>query len=342
MGKDPGRSQLAVAGSSCYGGRALPRPAWTLACIALVALASSCGTFRPSGPASGDDASSESSGAALPPPDPSDLAIATFNVRRFFDTACDSGQCGADDYEEVPTQNQFDYKADTIAEAIAGLQADVVILAEVETQACLDALAERFGDSYPTAVLGEAGFAASVDVAILSRFPAVEVRRHADVPLQRPSGGQTWFSREFLEVHLDADGHQVIVFAAHFKAKVDDDPERRLAEATRARQIVDAVAAENPDALIVLGGDLNDTPGSPPLLALLADNGMKRVAEELVPDDWTYSYQGVHQAIDHLLLSTASTGGQHLPGTTLVFRGEGNDGYGGSDHSALRASFRAE
>lgn len=307
-----------------------------------MALGCSCGIFLPSDPTNGGDSGSESSGAELPPPDPSDLAIATFNVRRFFDTVCDSGLCGAGDYEEVPTPTQFDYKADTIAEAIVGFQADVVILAEVETQACLDALAERLGDTYPTAVLGETGFAASVDVAILSRFPMVEVRRHADVPLQRPSGGQTWFSREFLEVHLDADGHQLIVFAAHFKAKVDDDPERRLAEATRARQIVDAVAAANPDALIVMGGDLNDTPDSPPLMALLADAGMKRVAEELVPDDWTYSYQGVHQAIDHLLLSTAATGGQHIPGTTHVFRGEGNNGYGGSDHDALRANFRVE
>lgn len=320
----------------------MPRSVPTLVCVALAALGCSCGTFLASDPSQGDDASSGSSGSELPPPDPSDLAIATFNVRRFFDTVCDSGQCSAGDYEEVPTANQFTYKADTIAEAIAGLQSDVVILEEIENQSCLDALTERLGsDAYPTAVLGESGFAASVDVAVLSRFPTVEVRRHADVPLMRPSGGQTWFSREFLEVRLDADGHQLIVFAAHFKAKVDDDPERRLAEATRAREIIDAVAEANPDALIVMGGDLNDTPDSPPLMALLADGGMKRVAEELAPDDWTYSYQGVRQAIDHILMSTAATGGQHLPNTSHVFRGEGNDGYGGSDHDALRSSFRA-
>jgi len=319
------------------------RPAWTLVCLALVGLGCSCGIFQPSDPSQGDDSNSSTAASGeLPPPDPADLAIATFNVRRFFDTVCDSGQCGPDDYEEVPTANQFAYKADTIAEGISGFQADVVILQEVENQTCLDALKERLGDTYPTAILGESGFAASVDVAVLSRFPLVAVKRHADVPLQRPSGGQTWFSREFLEVHLDAEGHELIVFAAHFKAKVDDDPERRLAEATRAREIIDAVALTNPDALIVMGGDLNDTPTSPPLMALLADGGMKRVAEELVPDDWTYSYQGVHQAIDHLLLSTAATGGQHLPGTTHVFRGEGNDGYGGSDHDALRSSFHAE
>ncbi len=324
----------------------MPRPVWTLACVALVALGCSCGIFAPSDPSqgegSGTGSGSSSGDSDLPPPDPSDLSIATFNVRRFFDPVCDSGQCGGGDYEEVPTQGQFDYKADTIAEAIAGMQADVVILEEVETRTCLDALSERLGDTYPTAILGETGFAASVDVAVLSRFPLVEVRRHADEPLPRPSGGQTWFSREFLEVHLDAEGHRLIVFAAHFKAKIDDDPERRLAEATRAREIVDAAATANPDALIVLGGDLNDTPDSPPLQTLLAGGGMERVAEELVPEDWTYTYQGARQAIDHLRLSTAATGGQHLPGSTRVFRGEGNDGYGGSDHCALRSSFRAE
>jgi len=314
-------------------------------CVALLVLGCACGIFAPIDPSAGGESSTGASeeGPDLPPPDPSDLAIATFNVRRFFDPVCDSGQCSAGDYEEVPTQKQFEYKADTVAEAIAGLQADVVILAEVETQTCLDALVERLGaDTFPTAVLGETGFAASVDVAVLSRFKTVEVRRHADVPLQRPSGGQTWFSREFLEVRLDAEGHQLIVFAAHFKAKIDDDPERRLAEATRARQIIDAVATANPDALIVLGGDLNDTPDSPPLTILLGDDGMQRVAAELVPEDWTYSYQGVHQAIDHLLLALDATGGQHIKGSTRVFRGEGSGGYGGSDHAALRASFRAE
>lgn len=322
----------------------MPRPVWTLACFALVALGCSCGIFAPTDPTTSDGAGSDSEpgDSELPPPDPSDLAIATFNVWRFFDTVCDSGECYGGDYEDAPTLSQFEYKADAIAEGIVGMQADVVILQEVETRTCLDALTERLGDTYPTAILGEIGYAASVDVAVLSRFPLVEVRRHADVPLQRPSGGETWFSREFLEVHLDAEGHPLIVFAAHFKAKVDDDPERRLAEATRAREIIDAVAAANPDALIVLGGDLNDTPDSPPLQALLAGGAMTRVADELVPDDWTYSYQGAKQAIDHLLLSTAATGGQHIPGSTLVFRGGGSDGYGGSDHSALRASFRAE
>ena len=282
-------------------------------------------------------------GPDLPPPDPADIVIATFNVLRFFDANCDSGQCGFDDYEEAPTQAQFEYRAESLAAAILALDADVVILQEVENQNCIDALAVHLGDQYPTAVLGETGFTASVDVAVLSRHPSVEVRRHADVPLQRPSGGQTWFAREFLEVHLDADGHRAIVFAAHFKAKNDDDPERRLAEATRAREIMDAVSQQNPDALVVLGGDLNDTPGSPPLDALEAGGGMLRVAAELAPEDWTYRYKDQKNPIDHIYAATAATGGVYIDGSAQIFRGDGSGGgYGGSDHAAVRASFHAE
>lgn len=307
-------------------------------------LCCSCGALGPadSGPTGGgDEDSGESGSTGLPPPPAADIVIATYNVHLFFDTRCDSGQCGSGDFESVPTEGQFDYHADEIAGAVAGLDADVVLLQEIENQTCLDALLERLGDGYPTAVLGEKGYAASVDVAVISRLPSLEVRRHSDTPLELPGGGQDWFSREFLEVHLDAGGHRVIVFAAHFKSKNNDDAALRLAEATRAREIVDASAAEFPEAVIVLGGDLNDTPDSPPLMALTADGGLDRVAAELAPEDWTYIYNDERRALDHLLHAAAATGGVYQPGSAHVFHDGPEDGYGGSDHAAVRASFRA-
>lgn len=284
---------------------------------------------------------SSSTGSVAPPPAPADLVVATYNVHLLFDTRCDSGQCGSGDFEEAPNQSQFDYRAGELAEAIVGLEADVVLLQEVENQTCLDAVTSRLAGEWPTAVLGETGFPASVDVAVLSRLPSLEVRRHEDKPIPLPGGGQTWFSREFLEVHLDAGGHRLIVFVGHFKSKNDDDPERRLAEATRAREIIDASTAEFPEAVIVMGGDLNDTPGSPPLQALEGEGGMLRVAAELAPEDWTYVYQDEHRALDHLYLATAATGGTYKSGSAFVFRGDFEEGYAGSDHAALRASFRA-
>lgn len=315
--------------------------------LAVLGLCCSCGALSPQpmptvgGDDDGDE-SSEGGGLDLPPPAPSDLVVATFNVHLFFDTRCDSGNCGSGDFESAPNQGQFDYRADEIGEALAAFDADVVLLQEIENQTCLDALQQRLGVGYPTAILGEIGYAASVDVAVVSRFESLEIRRHQDAPIELPNGEKTWFAREFLEVHLDADGHRLIVFAAHFKSKNDDDPARRLAEATRAREIVDASAAEFPDAVIVMGGDLNDTPGSPPIDALEAEGGLLRVAAELGTEDWTYEYDNELRAIDHLFLATAATGGTYKAGSAHVFRNAGSDyGWGGSDHAAVRASFRA-
>jgi endonuclease/exonuclease/phosphatase (EEP) superfamily protein YafD len=179
-------------------------------------------------------------------------------------------------------------------------------------------------------------------VAIFSKGTLLEVHTHGEYSFPHPDGGWTRFSREFLEVHLELEGWRVIVFNAHFKSKNQDDAGRRLAEAKKANEIVREVAAKYPQALIILGGDLNDTPGSDALEALQKDNVMSRVGQELTAgSDWTYNYNGIHEAIDHLFLVLDTLGG-YVSGTAKVVRDSANAGYGGSDHAALRARFRIE
>ncbi|HLL23172.1 MAG TPA: endonuclease/exonuclease/phosphatase family protein, partial [Kofleriaceae bacterium] len=58
-----------------------------------------------------------------------------------------------------------------------------------------------------------------------------------------------------------------------------------------------------PQSVVVLAGDLNDVPGSPPLDALVANGGLVRLADDLpVAAQATYSFGGRGQAIDHLLV----------------------------------------
>lgn len=272
-------------------------------------------------------------------PAPGTVRIAAFNVRRFFDTVCDSGTCGGSAYEALPTPEAFSARASQIASAVAFLKAGVVLLSEVESQPCLDALQARL-PGYSTAVLGESGTPASVDVAVLSRFPLREVRRHrAGRVLTRPDGTTTVFSREFLEVGLEVEGAQVVVFATHFRSKVDDDPGRRFAEAEAARDIVTAVALERPGALVVLGGDLNDVPGSPPLEELELDGALRRVSSDRAPEEiGTLWYRGERQAIDHLYQAMAASG-LYVPGSYRVVGDTASSGLGGSDHAAVRADF---
>ncbi|WP_342374559.1 endonuclease/exonuclease/phosphatase family protein [Myxococcus stipitatus] len=265
------------------------------------------------------------------------VRIAALNVHRLFDTVCDSGRCGGSEYEALPSPSAFAAQADQLARGIELLDADVMLLAEIETQAGLDALKARLPE-FPHGVLGETGSAASVDVAVLSAFPITQVLGHRDRTLVRPNGSTTRFSRELLEVHLDVKGQQVIVFAAHYRSKVDDDPGRRYAEADATRDIMTQAAARSPRALVVLGGDLNDVPGSPPLLALELNASLTRVAKDR-PDSetWTYVYSGQRQAIDHLYIANGAAG-TYVPGSFRAAR-EGGGGFGGSDHAAVVADF---
>ena len=268
------------------------------------------------------------------------IEIATWNTARFFDRVCDSGRCDAaqNDYEELPSAAQFQYKASQLATGITRQDADIMLLQEVESQDCIDALIAALpAGRWPVAVLGEMGQDASVDVAVLANGELVNVIRHRNVPLPLPGGGSTTFTREFLEVELLIQGRPVTVFSAHFRSKSNDDPSRRLAEARGAAAIVAASAAASPDSLVVLGGDLNDTPDSEPLLALTSPGILARVAADIAPNDWTYAFNSQRDAIDHLLIATTASGG-YVAGSATVLR----DATGGlltSDHASLRASF---
>ncbi|MCC7536562.1 MAG: endonuclease/exonuclease/phosphatase family protein, partial [Deltaproteobacteria bacterium] len=127
-------------------------------------------------------------------------------------------------------------------------------------------------------------------------------------------------------------------FGAHFRSRVDDDPARRIAEARAAAAYVEATARERPDAIVVLGGDLNDVPGSDTLDAIEQSGSLVRVAREL--DDAhaaTYDYFGQLLALDHLYVEITAAGAP-VPGTVRVRR-DSSRGLGGSDHAALVADF---
>jgi len=285
--------------------------------------------------AAGSDAPSEDSEAVDEPPE-GQIRVGTFNVHRFFDATCDSGNCGGDAFEPSVSADQFDAKARTIARAIESLDADFVLLQEIESQACIDALQNRLGGLYTVAYLGEIGTPASPDVAVLGKGTLLEVVLHRDTPILRPGGGTAVFSRELPEVHVELAGQRIILMPLHFRSKYNDDPDRRLAEAIAARDIVAAAAAAHPDAMIVLGGDVNDFPGSPPMDALEADGVLDAVYDDLPSHErWTHEYYGNQAMIDHLFVAKAS-GGRLVAGSTRVVREDGG-GLGGSDHAGVVA-----
>ena len=268
------------------------------------------------------------------------VRFAAFNVRKLFDTVCDTRACGGANFEEAPSQAELDTKASQIAAGIQIIQPDVIALAEIENQKVFDLLREKLtalGLAFPIGVLRETGAPGSIDVAILSKGALSEVKTHRDTPLKRADGSSTSFARELLEVRMTFGTRAVVAFAAHYVAKVNDDPGRRLAEATATAQIVGAASKELPDALVLLGGDLNDTPGSPPIGALEA-GGLFRVASDRPVDKQaTYTFNGADEAIDHIFVVTGQKD-RYVATTTSVYR-DGKRGFASSDHGAISADF---
>lgn len=273
------------------------------------------------------------------------IRVATFNVRRFFDTVCETGKCGPADFEELPSQASFDAQVDTLAKGIAVIDPDVIALEEVETSRCLDALAAKLaalGKAFPIVRLGEIGTPGSVDVAVLARGALTEVKTHRQTPIALASGGKTTFSRELLEVRMTFGATKVVMFAAHFRSQSNDDPERRLAEANASRAIVTQTAAELPDALVLLGGDLNDVPGSAAIDALEQGGSLRRVAADLpVADQATYTFQGQKNALDHIFVASSQLA-RYVPKSAVVYRDDPRGSFASSDHAALGAMFSIE
>jgi predicted extracellular nuclease len=267
------------------------------------------------------------------------IRVATFNLRLLFDTTCNSGRCGPNDFEAKPTQEELDARFAQIRAAITTIDADVYAFQEIETQALFEQLTEPFAQSHPVRIFGESGGAGSVDVAVMMRGQHLETRKHRNTTTLRLEGGGTQrFARELLEVHTDIEGRRVVMFAAHFVSKSSDaDGDRRRAEAAAALPIILGTAQEFPAALVVLGGDLNDTPDSQTLLTL-TQGGLTRVGADLPAGQfYSYNFRGQLQSIDHILFVDRDTI-DIQPGSVEALHDEGRSGFGGSDHAAVRAT----
>lgn len=111
-------------------------------------------------------------------------------------------------------------------------------------------------------------------------------------------------------------GTPVFVIANHWNAKFGDDPlfgryqppvasseARRTRQAQLVAGFVDRIRAIDPQARIVVAGDLNDAEYSAPVRTLI-DAGLTDLPATLpVADRYTYVYQGNSQVLDHILLS---------------------------------------
>ena len=223
---------------------------------------------------------------------PTVVRIATWNVHDLFDAEDRVVPPGDEDL--VPGPVEVEAKLARVAAVLERLDADLVLLQEVENVAILARLAALAG--YPAARLVDGNDPRGIDVAALSRLPLRAYLSHAQEI--GPDGRRLW-PRDCVEVLATAGGRPLVLVATHLSSAVSDDGTRRRWQAARLREIADGARAGDAAALVVAGGDLNDVPESAALEPILGDGAWLDPAPTAEP---TWAGPSDAARLDYLLV----------------------------------------
>ncbi len=196
------------------------------------------------------------------------VTLASYNLENFFDVFDDPF---TDDQTTEPKPRR---ELEQIAAALIEVDADVVLLQELENLGALEAfnqeLIGQLGYAYVAAPRGNDG--RGIGLGVLSRLPVESITSYRlrqlhdedGRPMINPyDGGPLRMSRDVMHVVLDVPGDRPLhVINVHLKSNRDgpNDPRsvnRRLAEATLVREIVADLLEDDPEAWITVAGDFN-------------------------------------------------------------------------------------
>ena len=212
----------------------------------------------------------------------------------------------------VPKPDRFDDQTiNNTARVLREIDADVLCLVEVENLPTLRRFSsdmlryQRHGRKrrYSGAMLVESNDPRGIDLGLLAQpgFEIGSVRSHVDEGI---------FSRDCPELEVTLPSRETLwMLLNHFKSKgygrTQDNDRKRLVQARRVAEILTTRYDLKRD-LVVVTGDLNDTPHSEPLRPLLELPDLIDILALAYPDEadrWTYSHDKRKAQIDYLLVS---------------------------------------
>ncbi len=264
---------------------------------------------------------------------PAVVRVVSWNVHDLFDEVADPGTL-----DPAVAPAEVEARLEAVAAVLRRLDADAVLLQEVEHLPLLRRLAARAG--YPEARLLEGNDPRGIDVALLSRWPVTGYQGHGE---ERSPDGRPLWPRDAVEAGLSVGGLRLVLVATHLSSHLSDpDGARRRLQAARLRELADLAAAADPGALVVAGGDLNDEASAPALAPLFGDGRWLEVGRAADaapatygPPPWTWSDGRLRQALDHLAVG-AGQAGRVLAGWVA----DGPDVAAASDHRPVVADLR--
>jgi len=263
------------------------------------------------------------------------LSVASFNVENLFDRV-DNPQ--KNDNSSTPTAEQLETKLQKLSLAFQQElhTPDIVVVQEVENNAILQTLADRINaqaaTSYET-VSFETSDARGIEVGFMwntARVSKTDAYPMTGSDVEAAFGPEsTSPGREPLVGVFSFQGNALTVIGNHFKSKGGDDPlfginqppirqteTQRKVQAQAVRNFVNQLLTNDPNANVIVTGDLNDFEFAEPgegndhPLGILQGKGDEVRLSNLIlevkkPSRFTFIFDGNSQVLDHMLISPA-------------------------------------
>ena len=185
------------------------------------------------------------------------LRLAAFNGEFLFDGAGDEGQASFPWKGDAALARAH---RDAVGRVVRSLDADLVVLSEVEDLATLQLLADESlaGMGYTAVLVDGRDTFTGQDVGLLTRLP-VEAAGRTDERVPVGTGDERYGVSKNLWARLTLpDGTPLTVVGVHFLARPDDVDrrDRRNAQAETVRRLVEAEVAAGREVAVL--GDFND------------------------------------------------------------------------------------
>lgn len=256
---------------------------------------------------------------------PDTVTIGFWNVENLFDLNDDPDKQD-DEYalggKKQATREILDLKLDHLAEVMTDLDADILGLCEVENRSIVDELKQHYTPRDYKVVHYESPDERGIDVMLFYDPDVYDVKSSEVLSIPFPGQRPT---RDILHVTGTVQGAVLHVFVNHWPSNyygwdIGSVKRKKVAGVLRAK--VDDILADNPQAEIVIMGDLNEGPADSAVTSVLkagkrlGANGpnlldlMHRF--DGVDGVGTYVYRGEDGILDHIIISSGLTDEQGL------------------------------
>lgn len=212
---------------------------------------------------------------------------------------------------ELKKKETNEVSVQNAARVIRAIDCDILCVVEVESRIALNRFntnilkAENLEYSHTMVIDGNDD--RGIDVGLLSRFPIINIKSHVD-DKYKSTNGQFYkiFSRDCPEYAVDLGEGKILHYLCnHLKSKgygsqASSDSKRKK-QANRIVEILGNYNLEND--LVVVAGDMNDTPTSEPLKKLMHMPNLFDVLDAPFFNGPKWTFRTGNQQIDYLLVS---------------------------------------